>query len=486
MIDLSLDEVAGAVRGRLTGADPAEIARGPVVIDSREARPGSLFVAVAGEHADGHDFAAAAVEAGAVATLAARVVDGPHVLVDDTTTALGALAANVRGRLDRVRAVGLTGSQGKTSTKDLLGQLLAGAGPVVAPAGSLNNELGVPLTVLRADQHTAHLVVEMGARGHGQIRYLCRIARPTVGLVLNVGTAHVGEFGSREAIAQVKGELVESLPPDGVAVLNADDPLVLAMAARSAAQVVTFGQSRTADVRVDDLQVDVDGRPRFTLVTATGRAPVAMRVLGEHQAANAAAAAAVALQLGVSLAAAAAGLSKAFALSRWRMERTVRPDGVVVVNDAYNASPDAMRAALRTLAVLGRAPGAGRTVAVLGEMRELGASSDDEHDAVGRLAASLDIDLLVVVGEQAEALHRGARREEGQAGESVAVADADAATAYLRDRLRPGDVVLVKAARAAGLERVAAALLAHSDTGPGREQPAPEHTTTPTGSGPAR
>jgi len=460
VIELSLHEVAGAVAGTVVGADPAAVVSGPVVIDSRAVEAGSLFVAVAGTRVDGHDYAAAAVGSGAVAVLADRPVHAPHVLVADTTLALGALAGSVRGRLDRVRVVGLTGSQGKTSTKDLLGQLLGGAGPVVAPAGSLNNELGVPLTVLRTDRDTAHLVVEMGARGADHIRYLCDIARPDVGVVLNVGTAHVGEFGSRAAIARVKGELVEALPPDGVAVLNADDPLVLALRARTRARVLTFGEDLAADVRVEGLHVDTGGRPRFTLRAAEGSAPVAMRVLGGHQALNAAAAATAALALGLSLPTVAEGLSSAEALSSWRMERTVSPAGVVVVNDAYNASPDAMRAALRTLAVLGGGPGAARTVAVLGEMRELGDSTEAEHVAVGRLAAQLQVDLLVVVGAQAQALQRGARLEPGWTGRQVLVADAGAATDYLRGRLGPGDVVLVKASRAAGLERVAAALVA--------------------------
>ena len=460
MIALPLHEVAEAVGGQLRNVDPGAVVAGPVVLDSRAARPGSLFVAVAGEQVDGHDFAAAAVAAGAVAVLAQHAVEGPAVLVDDTIGALGRLAAHVRRRLPGLRVVGVTGSQGKTSTKDLLAALLSGAGPVVAPVGSFNNELGAPLTVLTCDEGTARLVVEMGARGLGHIRDLCAIARPDIGVVLNVGTAHLGEFGSRAVIAQSKGELVAALPPDGVAVLNADDPLVLEMAARTRARVVTFGQSPSADVRLEDLELADTGSPRFTLDTPVGRVPVAMTLLGEHQAFNGAAAAAAALALDVPLADVARGLAEAVPVSRWRMERHVRSDGVVVVNDAYNASPDAMRAALRTLAVLGRAPGAGRTVAVLGEMRELGDAAQDEHDAIGRLVVRLGIAQLVVVGEQARPLHLGACLEGSWDGESVLVPDAAAAVDLLRGRLAPGDVVLVKAARAAGLERVADALLA--------------------------
>ncbi len=464
MIDVTLGELAGATGGRLIDADPAALLRGPAVLDSRAVGPGALFVAVAGEHVDGHDYARSAAAAGAVVVLASRRVDAPHLLVDDTTLALGRVAAHVRGLLGGVQVVGLTGSQGKTSTKDLLGGVLATAGPVVAPSGNLNNELGVPLTLLQADASTAYLVVEMGARGGGHVRYLCDLASPTVGVVLNVGTAHVGEFGSREATARAKGELVESLPDDGVAVLNADDPLVLAMAGRTGASVVTFGASPASDVRVERLRADELGRPRFDLVSAAARAPVGMQLFGDHHARNAAATAAVALALGLPLDRVADALSSATATSRWRMERQVRADGVVVVNDAYNASPDSVGAALRTLAVMGRAPDAGRTVAVLGEMRELGESSRTEHDAVGRLAAQLGVDRLVVVGDAARAIHRGAEREGSWDGESVLVGDTDAATAYLREHLAPGDVVLVKASRAARLERVAEALL---DTAPG-------------------
>ncbi len=465
MITLSLAEVAEAVGGRLRQAEPTSSVMGPVVIDSRHAVSGSLFVAVEGERVDGHDYAAAAVRAGAVAVLADRPVDAPAVFVDDTMIALSRLAGYVRGRLPAVATVGVTGSQGKTSTKDLLAGVLAPAGPVIAPAGSFTNELGAPLTVLRIDEQTTHLVVEMGARGVGHIEHLCRVAQPRVGVVLNVGTAHLGEFGSRAAIARAKGELVEALPTDGAAVLNADDPLVAAMASRTQARVLTFGPNAAADVRIDGLRLADSGGPVFTLVTPDGGAPVAMTLLGSHQAHNAAAAAAAALALGRPLAEIAGALSAATPMSRWRMERHVRGDGVVVVNDAYNASPDAMREALRTLAVLGRAPGSGRTVAVLGEMLELGESSRDEHESIGALAVRLGISRLVVVGEQASALHLGARREGASDGESVLVPDTEAAIDLLRPDLAPGDVVLVKASRAVGLERVADALLAGAPRG---------------------
>ncbi len=381
-------------------------------------------------------------------------------MVADPAAALGALARHVVAQLPDVRVVGLTGSQGKTSTKDLLAQVLATAGPTVATLGNFNNELGMPLTALRADPDTRYLVLEMGARHVGNIAELCGFVRPEIGLVLNVGTAHVGEFGSREAIAQTKGELVEALAADGTAVLNADDPLVAAMAGRTEATVRTYGESAGADVRVSDLALDASGCPQFDLVTADGTAHVALRLLGEHQAGNAAAAAAVALSLGLGLDDVATALSAATNASRWRMEQHERADGVLVVNDAYNANPDSMRAALKALAAIarGRGPEA-RSVAVLGEMRELGESSQEEHDAVGRLAVRLDISQLVVVGEPARPIHLGACLEGSWGEESVFVTDNDEAVAWLREHLRAGDVVLVKASRAAALEQVAEALL---------------------------
>ncbi|MGZ5417917.1 MAG: UDP-N-acetylmuramoyl-tripeptide--D-alanyl-D-alanine ligase [Nocardioides sp.] len=459
MIPMTLPEIAAVVGGEVHD-DAGVTVTGPASVDSRQLEAGGLFAAVAGEHVDGHDYAARAVEAGAAAVLCQRPVGVPAVVVTDVPAALGALAHHVVGRLPGVRIVGLTGSQGKTSTKDLLAQVLATTGATVATLGNFNNELGMPLTALRADADTSFLVLEMGARHIGNISELCGFVRPEVGLVLNVGTAHVGEFGSRDAIAQTKGELVESLSEDGTAILNADDPLVVAMASRTGARVRTYGESAGADVRVTDLVLDAAGCPGFDLVTADGTAHVQLRLLGEHQAGNAAAAAAVALALGMSLDDVAAALSAATNASRWRMEQHERADGVLVVNDAYNANPDSMRAALKALAAIARGRGAeARSIAVLGEMRELGESSREEHDAVGRLAVRLDISQLVVVGEPARPIHLGACLEGSWGEESVFVPDKDEAVTWLRQHLRPGDVVLVKASRAAALEEVAAALV---------------------------
>ncbi|MGW1758108.1 UDP-N-acetylmuramoyl-tripeptide--D-alanyl-D-alanine ligase [Streptomyces mirabilis] len=465
MIALSLAEIAAVVGGQTYDIpDPAVQVTGPVVRDSREVEPGSLFVAFAGERVDGHDFAEAVVAAGAVAVLASRPVGVPAIVVADVQAALGALARHVVERLGAT-LVALTGSAGKTSTKDLIAQVLRSKAPTVFTPGSLNNEIGLPLTALSATEETRFLVLEMGARGIGHISYLTDLTPPRIGLVLNVGTAHIGEFGGREQIAQAKGELVESLPPSeagGVAVLNADDPLVRAMASRTKARVILFGESGEADVRAENVRLTDVGQPAFRLHTPSGCSDVTMRLYGEHHVSNALAAAAVAHELGMSADEIALALSEAGSLSRWRMEVTERPDGVTVVNDAYNANPESMRAALRALAAMGKASQAqgGRTWAVLGQMAELGDEALAEHDAVGRLAVRLNVSKLVAVGgREASWLQLGAYNEGSWGEESVHVSDAQAAVDLLRSELRPGDVVLVKASRSVGLERVAQALL---------------------------
>jgi UDP-N-acetylmuramoyl-tripeptide--D-alanyl-D-alanine ligase len=465
MIPMSLPEIARVVGGVVVH-DSGVLVDGPAFVDSRVAERGGLFVAVAGERVDGHDFVDAAIDAGGAAVLSVRDTGKPGVLTDDPVAALARLAHHVLGLLPGTRVVALTGSQGKTSTKDLLAQVLSTAGTTVATLGSLNNELGLPLTVLRAEPATEYLVLEMGARHVGDLRASCEIARPDVSLVLNVGKAHIGEFGSQQAIASAKGEIVEALAEDGLAILNADDPLVSAMAARTVAPVRTFGTGEGADVRFEHLRVDDLGRPAFDLVAAGERARVQLGLVGEHHAANAAAAAAVATGLGMSLGSVATALAEATPVSRGRMEVTERADGVTVIDDAYNANPDSMRAALKALADIGRGRPGARTVAVLGEMRELGPSSRDEHDAVGRLVVRLDIDQLLVVGEPAKPLHLGACLEGSWGGESVFVADNDAATAWLREHLTPGDVVLFKASNAAQLGLVAAAVLADAPARP--------------------
>jgi UDP-N-acetylmuramoyl-tripeptide--D-alanyl-D-alanine ligase len=465
VIALSLADVAAVTGGRLAGgATPDSVVTGPVVVDSRLAEPGALFVALPGARTDGHDHASAAVAAGAVAVLAGRELGVPCVVVPperDQLAGLAALARHVIDTLPDLVVVGVTGSSGKTSTKDLLAVLLRDLGPTVAPQGSFNNEIGLPLTALRCDESTRFLVAEMGARMPGNITYLCRITPPRVAVVLNVGAAHAGVFGSREETARTKGELPEALPERGVAVLNADDPLVAAMASRTRARVVRFGCESDADIHAEDVRLDAWSRPSFLLRTPAGDAPVSLPLHGEHHVANALAATAVALEHGMPPDRVAQLLGRARPASRWRMEVSTRPDGVTVVNDAYNANPDSVRAALKALAAMGSPEGAPRrrTWAVLGEMLELGDTALAEHDAAGRLAARLGIGRLVAVGDGARPVHTGAR-DEASSGGSVWVPDAGAALELLRAELAPGDVVLVKASRSIGLDAVATALLA--------------------------
>jgi UDP-N-acetylmuramoyl-tripeptide--D-alanyl-D-alanine ligase len=442
---LTLAEVAGAVHGRLVAADPAAVITGGVEFDSRKVGPGGLFVAFVGEKADGHDFAAAAVSAGAAAVLGTREVAGvPMILVDDPLRAMGDLARAVLDRLPSLTVIGVTGSSGKTTTKDLIGQLAARVGPTVAPAGSFNNELGHPHTALRADPETRFLVLEKGARGPGHIRYLCRVAPPRIGVVINVGVAHIGEFGSVDGIAAAKGELVEALPPDGVAVLNADDPAVRRMARRTNARVVLVGEADGAEVRAQDITLDERGRASYTLVTPEGRRRVRLGLTGRHQVGNTLAAAAVAREIGLPLPELAAALGELKLISTRRMDVFERPDGVTVIDDSYNANPASTAVALRALAALGQGR---RTVAVLGYMAELGGVEREGHEQVGRLAAELGVDRLVVVGQPAAAIHEGAAGDATWEGESVLVTDQEAAVDALRHELRPGDVVLVKGSR---------------------------------------
>lgn len=459
MIALTLAEIATIVAGTVDG-DSATTVAGPAFLDSRRPEPGGLFVAVSGEHADGHDFAAAAVAGGAAAVLGTRPTGVPTVVVDDLQAALHRLAGHVLRRLrildPALRVVAITGSQGKTSAKDMIAAVLADAAPTVATYQSFNNELGLPLTVLRATPDTRFLVLEMGARGIGHIAELCAIAPPDVSLVLNVGVAHLGEFGSQDAIARAKAEIIEALGPDGVAVLNLDDPRVAAMSARTRGRVRTFGRGAGAWLQVESVELDELGRPAFDLQQGNHRVRVRLHLLGEHQVPNAAAAAAVAVALGVSLEEVATSLGRIRALSPWRMELHERADGLVVVNDAYNANPDSMRAALETLAAIGRRTGR-RTIAVLGEMRELGDSSDREHRALGRWATELGIDEVIVVGEGA----RSVAETFDTASFHGSVAEAIDAVV---NNVSGNQVVLVKASRAARLERVADALLAGGRT----------------------
>jgi UDP-N-acetylmuramoyl-tripeptide--D-alanyl-D-alanine ligase len=448
----AIAEITGASLSPMTG--PAALVRS-VVIDSRQAGPGAMFAALPGERVDGHDFAVAAIEKGAVAVLASRPVGVPALITPDVPAALAALARAVVDALPALTIAGITGSVGKTTTKDLAAQLIERLGPTVAPHGSYNNEIGHPLTVLRVTEETRYLVLELSARGAGHIAELCQIAPPRLGAVLCVGHAHTGEFGGLAEVARAKGELPAALPPDGVALLNADDPLVLAMAERTAARVVTFGTHPRATVRADGVTVGGDGRASFTLVTPAGTAVVKLRLLGAHNVVNALAAAALAVELGMGVADVADGLSAATNRSKWRMEVTERADGVTVINDAYNSNPEAVAAALDTLATVA---GGRRAFAVLGHMNELGDESEQWHERAGGLAAQAGVTGLIVVGEEAASMLSGAKAERSWNGELIGVPDAASAVAALGNLLAPGDVVLIKASRATGLEHVAFAL----------------------------
>ncbi|WP_328917148.1 MULTISPECIES: UDP-N-acetylmuramoyl-tripeptide--D-alanyl-D-alanine ligase [unclassified Streptomyces] len=458
MIPLSLEAVASAVGGRLRDVpDPSALMTAPAVVDSRTVEPGGLFAALPGEHTDGHAFAANAVKAGAVAVLATRPVGVPAVVVEDVLDALAALARTVLAAVPEVTVIGLTGSAGKTSTKDLIAQVLPELGETIATVKSFNGEIGMPLTVTHLDQGVRYLVLEMGARGIGHITHLTRIAPPTVGLVLNVGTAHVGEFGGREQIAQAKGELVEALPADGLAVLNADDPLVAAMVSRTSARVLTFGVGYDADVRALDVALDSLGRASFTLTAAGTRARVDLSLHGAHHVSNALGAAAVAIGLGAGVEKTAAALSRAVLVASGRMEVTDRSDGVRIVNDAFNANPDSVKAAFTALAAMadGR-----RMVAVLGEMKELGDSGTEEHRQIGRLLAAAGIHVLIAVGgDDASAMAAAAQQDNPQL--TVASArDRDHALTLARDLIEAGDIVLVKGSHSVELEHTAERLAA--------------------------
>jgi UDP-N-acetylmuramoyl-tripeptide--D-alanyl-D-alanine ligase len=506
MIDLTVAQIAAIVGGELADISAEDAASlhvtGTVEFDSRNVTSGGLFLALPGARADGHDHAAGAVAAGAAAVLAARSVGVPAIVVAPDThvaesgagvlehdtdgsgaavlAALAKLAAAVAAELvaGGLTIVGVTGSSGKTSTKDLLAAVLAPLGEVVAPPGSFNNELGHPWTVLRATAATDYLILELSARHPGNIAALAAIAPPAIGVVLNVGTAHLGEFGSRETIAKTKSELPQAVPRSGVVVLNVDDSAVAAIAEVTAARVVRVSRSSQTDVWAGPVMLDELARPQFTLHSGGAAVDVSLAVHGDHQVSNALCAAAVALECGATLEQVAAALADAGPVSGHRMRVSTRADGVTVIDDAYNANPDSMRAGLQALAWISAAGGvkpAGkrRSWAVLGEMAELGDDAISEHDRIGRLAVRLDVSRLIVVGtgRSMSAMHHGAVMEgaRGLEGEREAamLADADAALTLLRAELQPGDVVLVKASNSAGLGALADSLAADQPDGRG-------------------
>lgn len=458
MIPMTLNEIAQVVGASLHDVrDPRALVTAPAAVDSREVVPGGLFAATAGARVDGHDYAAGAIASGAVAVLASRPVGVPALVVEDVQLALGLLARHLLEHISPA-VIGLTGSVGKTTTKDLLAQVLERHAATVATDRSFNNELGLPLTVLRADATTRYLVLEMGAGRKGDLTYLTGLAPPQVGLVLNVGTAHVERMGAGPAdVAAAKGELVEALPADGFALLNADDPYVMGMAGRTRARILLYGRSAEARVRAEDVRPAGRARTAFELVTPSGRAPVELDLIGEHQVSNALAAAAVATALGLGVAEIAEGLTAARRRSAGRLEIVERPDGITIVNDAYNASPESMRAGLRAVTALA---GDRRTVAVLGAMGQQAGASRARHAEMGRLVADLRFDVLIAVGA-GDPLAMAEAAESSNQGVAVhTVEDVAGATRLAAALAEPGDVVFVKASSEIGLGACARALAA--------------------------
>ncbi|MBH0024289.1 UDP-N-acetylmuramoyl-tripeptide--D-alanyl-D-alanine ligase [Salinibacterium sp. SWN248] len=458
MIELSIAEIATAVGGELRdGSDGQQrLPASSVQTDSRLSTAGSVFFALRGESTDGHLFAATAVANGATLVVAERPLDldVPQIIVADGVTALQALArtvvASVRSKGD-LKVVAVTGSNGKTTTKNMLRAILEHVGETVAPQGSFNNDVGAPITMLNVADSTQFLVVEMGADGLGDITRLQSIVTPDVGIVLMVGLAHIGKFGDAAVTAQAKSEMVSHLPSSATAVLNNDDGRVKAMAQQTEAKVTLFGLDSSAEVWADDIQATVHGTA-FELHVGGATIPVQLRILGEHHVTNALAAISAARALGIDPARAVAALESIERAERWRMELLEAPGGITVINDAYNASPDSMAAALKTLVqIVGPE---NRSVAVLGELAELGDYANDEHDRIGRLIVRLNVQKLIVVGHEARHIHNAAGLEGSWDGESVLVDSVEEAYAVLREELREGDVVLVKSSNSAGLRHL--------------------------------
>ena len=455
MIQLTLRDIADALGGRLIGQDL--IVTGSVETDSRLVGAGSLFVCKPGEFDDGHNFAQAAIDAGAVALVVEREleVSAPQILVGNSVLALGRLAADVLRRVRSVsglKVIGITGSNGKTSTKNMLREILQRDGETVAPIESYNNEVGAPISILKITGSTKYLVVELGADGLGSIEYLAKIARPDIGVLLKVGMAHAGEFGGIETTLRIKSELARELGPDSTYVYNSDDARVVSTLELTTAHRVSFGTGDAAEIRIEDAALTLAGTEATIRYPDGAELRIRLQILGEHQLMNAAAALSVAESLGLGRETSIDALAQMQLAERGRMQLTERKDGVFVINDAYNASPDSMKAALQTLAQIGRQ--GHRTVAVLGEMAELGEYAPLEHDSIGRLAVRLNIDQVVVIGIRAKLIHMGASQEGSWDGESKFFESIDEAFEALRGMLVPGDVVLVKSSKSANLRRL--------------------------------
>jgi UDP-N-acetylmuramoyl-tripeptide--D-alanyl-D-alanine ligase len=448
----SLASVAAAVGGELTGDD---VYISSVTIDSRQAGPGALFVALEGERTDGHRFVSDAVARGAVAVLVRNGADAPapKIQVASTTDGLLRLAADERRVFDGT-VVAIAGANGKTSTKDMTGAVLSTRFRVHASPGSFNNEVGVPLTFLGAPPDAQVIVAELGARRAGDVTVLMPVARPDIVVITNVGVAHMEIFGSWDVIVRASAEPVDAIDPGGVLVLNADDPVVAGFAGRARGRVVTFGRTQEANVRAEGVRIENDGRPTFHLVAGGGHERVTLAVPGEHMVSNALAAAAVGAELGIPLEACVEALRRA-QVSHWRMETFETSDGFLVVNDAYNANPESMAAALKAATVMA---GDRRVVAVLGQMAELGDIAPVEHERVGELAARLGVDRLITVGTEAKSIAVAGLREGFEPDAVASYDDVDAALEDVRAHARRGDLVLVKGSRIVGLETLAEAL----------------------------
>lgn len=443
MIRMKAGKIAEVVGGKLNAPAELEVWMAPV-FDSRKATDGTFFLALKGEHEDGHDYIESALKNGAVFALVSKEVNSPNIKVDDVYRALADLARYVRSQLPKLKVIGITGSQGKTTTKDLLFQILTSVGPTIAPENSFNNELGAPLNLLRCDEQTMFCIAELGARHMGDIGYLSSVVKPDIGIVLKVGTAHIAEFGSRENIAKTKKELIDSLSENGIAILGQYDEFTPKMAAGFRGKVITFGENAEADVRATDVEIR-EGCPHFELVNSEGRVSVGMRLIGAHQIPNALAAAAAAFALGISNEKIATALSMAENRSKWRMELN-ELSGVLLINDSYNASPESMEAALFSLRLFAQERG-GSAWAFLGKMHELGESSIEAHQRIGSLARDLAIDHLVAINAP----------EYGQS--SLHFKDWQSALESLAGEIASGDVILVKASRAERLELLAAAMI---------------------------
>jgi UDP-N-acetylmuramoyl-tripeptide--D-alanyl-D-alanine ligase len=457
MIEMTLEDIAKVVHGQLmlgtSGTSANTVISGLTDTDSRLINPGDIFVAKPGEFTDGHLFVDAAVANGAALAIVDRDVDIaiPVIKVPDTVVAMGDLAtevvARVRERGD-LTVIAITGSNGKTTTKNLVAAMCEQVGPTIYPRDSFNNEVGMPITMLKIQQNTRFLVLEMGASGKGHITRLTNMVKPDISVVLMVGLAHAGEFGGIEVTVESKRELVEALDPSGIAILNGDDSRVMSMRSATPAHIRTFGHGADVDVRISDVSSHISGTT-FTLTTAQWSKVVHFKVLGEHHAMNAAAAAAVAMELGFDSDLIISSLESVTRAEHWRMELMGGKDNITIINDAYNASPDSMAAALKTLRQISTPDN--RTVAVLGEMAELGQFAGEEMDELALLIVRLGINELVVVGDGARRLHISAINEGSWDGESKFFSSADEAYDYLAMNLRSGDIVVVKSSNSAGL-----------------------------------